>query len=110
LHCTQLRRYDALLSKGAEVPGIDVKKAVAIATQYFHELIEYQYADLELEEVELSEDGKFWFVTLGFTRMAGAGLLGAMLQPPARAYKVIKINAATGEPEAMKMRVPVEAG
>ena len=89
------------------MPAIDVKKAVAIAIQYFRELIQHQYADLELEEVELSEDGNFWFVTLGFTRMAGS--LGQMFQPPTRAYKMIKINATTGEPEAMKMRAPVEA-
>ena len=89
------------------MPAIDVKKAVAIALQYFRELVQGQYADLELEEVELSEDGKFWLVTLGFTRLM-SGSLEAIVAPPTRAYKVIKLNATTGEPAAMKIRTPVE--
>ena len=50
---------------------IDVRGAVIAAKNYFQSLkdmINNQIQDLRLEEVELSEDQKFWFVTLGFER------------------------------------------
>ncbi|ODS29889.1 MAG: hypothetical protein SCARUB_05011 [Candidatus Scalindua rubra] len=40
---------------------IDVKEATKLATEYFTDLFEEKYSDLTLEEVEISEDGKFWY-------------------------------------------------
>lgn len=82
-----------------------MKQAVRIAHDYFRELYEgREVEDLRLEEVELSEMGDCWYVTLGFnepSRRAGfAGVLGV----PPREYKVFKINAGSGAVQSMKMR------
>ena len=50
---------------------IDVRNAVGAAQRYFgslQDVIGYPTEDLRLEEAELSEDKKHWFITLGFIR------------------------------------------
>ncbi len=58
--------------------------------------------------MELSEDRKYWFITLGFIRIADEteDPLAEVLEFPQyqREYKVFKVNTETGEVEAMKMR------
>lgn len=52
----------------AESMGIDVKQAVMAAFSYVSELYpKEQVNDLRLEEVERTEDGKYWLVTVGFS-------------------------------------------
>ena len=58
----------------------------------------------ELEEVELSDDDKYWFITLSFD--------GSVAPPPntfsfltkSRLYKIFKVDAYTGEIRSMKIR------
>ncbi len=46
---------------------IDMKQAVQIALDFCHSLYAPEkLGDLLLEEVELSDDEKFWLVTIGF--------------------------------------------
>ena len=98
---------------------INVKDAVRIAVQYVRELYApEELVDLRLEEVELSGSGKYWFVTLGFSRPEirreqggmepAPGSLQTLLRPQAleREYKVVKIHAATGDVQSMKIRQP----
>jgi hypothetical protein len=98
---------------------INVKDAVRIAVEYVRDLYApEELVDLRLEEVELTEAGTYWFVTLGFSRpelqkqqSQNPGPGGAMidlLRPPAleREYKVVKINARSGDVQSMKMRKP----
>ena len=93
---------------------IDVKQAVSIAIQYFMNLVGGESAsDVLLEEVELSDDERFWHVTLsavlpapkdeGSPMNALATALGASLQRR-RVYKVFKVDAATGSVRSMKIR------
>ncbi len=56
--------------------------------------------DLLLEEVERS--GGNWLVTLSFTRPSGTAL-GAIMAPT-RAFKRVRIDAATGEFKGMEIR------
>jgi hypothetical protein len=49
-----------------------------------------------LEEVELSDDSTFWFVTLGLK------IVSAPFTP--KSYKVFKVNSRTGEVLSMKLR------
>jgi hypothetical protein len=98
---------------------LNVKDAVRIAVEYVRDLYApEELLDLRLEEVELSESGKYWLVTLGFSRPelkkqhrplepAAGGLL-SMLRPQdlEREYKVVKINATSGDVQSMKMRKP----
>lgn len=98
---------------------MDVKQAVSIATQYFLNLVGGEsVSDLLLEEVELSDDERFWHVTLSAVLPApmddGPSAIGlaAALEAAARGsaqlrrrvYKVFKVDAATGSVRSMKMR------
>ena len=53
---------------------IEVKAAVGQAVAYLESITDLliqkgeQIQDLRLEETELSEDGKYWFITLGYDR------------------------------------------
>ncbi|HAG85777.1 MAG TPA: hypothetical protein DCL61_32720 [Cyanobacteria bacterium UBA12227] len=88
---------------------IDVRGAVMAAKQYFQSLqdmIGQQLQDLRLEEVELSEDKQFWFITLGFDRPANKNSLLKDIVPPnyERVYRIFKIDSESGEVQSMKIR------
>ncbi|NEP39641.1 MAG: hypothetical protein F6K35_10475 [Okeania sp. SIO2H7] len=87
----------------------DVKKAAIAAKQYFTSLWGInEIEDLRIEEVELSEDEKFWSITLGFNRPADKveDPLGEALDAPRyrREYKIFKVDAETGQIKSMKIR------
>ncbi len=90
---------------------IDVQKAVITAQNYLFSLPDTTgivREDLRLEEVEISDDKKYWFITLGFSRPVDksknplADLVA--ISSYERVYKVFKINAETGEVQSMKIR------
>ncbi|HEY9298492.1 MAG TPA: hypothetical protein VIQ31_19485 [Phormidium sp.] len=90
---------------------VDVRSAVGAAQQYFislQDMIGFGTEDLRLEEAELSEDKKHWFITLGFIRPVDktsnplADLIATRNYE--REYKVFKIDATTGEVQSMKIR------
>jgi hypothetical protein len=97
---------------------IDVKEAVKIATGYLKQLYEpAQLHDILLEEVALSDDEKYWYVTLGFSRLvASTSPMQALVEPflksqgivdqtkYQREYKIFQIDAATGQVRSMKIR------
>jgi hypothetical protein len=78
---------------------VDGKQAVVKAMEYVRGVYDVsQVGDLMLEEVERSEDGKHWYVTLGFSPSATASASAE------RSYKVVKIVVETGEVMSMKIR------
>jgi hypothetical protein len=87
---------------------INVKEAVSSATKALQDLFPGEkFAGLELEEVELTEDGKSWLITLGFD----VPRKGVLSLPPAmmgyeRKYKIFKVDGRTGNVTAMKIRKP----
>ena len=86
---------------------VDVKQAVSKAMESAKSLYEgSEIRNLLLEEVELSEDGKNWLVTIAFTQQDSSKSTSPTSTGPAyeRAYKVIKLRADTGEVIAMKIR------
>lgn len=91
---------------------VDVRSAVESAQQYLRSLqdvvVGETVKDLRLEEVELSEDRKFWLITLGFNTPAAKKKkpLADLIDYPQteREYKVFKVNAETGTVESMKIR------
>ncbi len=90
---------------------IDVRQAVIAAKEYLQSLrdqIGMLIEDLRLEEVELSDDKKFWLITLGFSRPAykAKNPLADLTDSPKyeREYKIFKIDSETGEVQSMKIR------
>ena len=92
---------------------IEVKQAVEIAARYMAELL--KGSDVTLEEVELSDDDRFWYITLSAlipTQAQPSGRLGINTSPAAelfgpanqRVYKVLAVNAETGSVRSMKIR------
>ena len=85
---------------------IEVKEAVKIAQSYIQDLYAHEeIRDLALEEVEVSEDNKFWIVTLGFTKQMSQPLnpMEAMSGPKfSRFQKELKIDAENRLVRSMK--------
>src|SRR5262245_30839713 len=65
---------------------LDGRQATERALKYFHSLFSsLSVSDVTLEEIELSEDGKFWMVTLGFNaRRPESTTLPEFLRVPLR--------------------------
>lgn len=88
---------------------LDVKEAARTAAEYFASLYDPKtYSDLQLEEVELTEDRKYWLITLSYASTdATQTQFGALLNLPVsreRKYKQFKIDAETGQVQAMVIR------
>jgi len=91
---------------------IDVRGAVMAAKKYFEDiqdLIGKTIDDILLEEVEISDDRRFWYVTLGFSRLTGKteNLISEPISFSSqyeREYKIFTIDADTGEVQSMKIR------
>lgn len=91
-----------------QIRRIDVAQAAQAATQYFRRLFQVT-VDPTLEEVELSEDGKHWLITLGFTEYKRDPISNPahfLLPLPKAKFKLFKVDAESGEVLAMKMRSP----
>jgi hypothetical protein len=96
----------------AEHPGkIDVKEAVRKSVAYFLKLYPKlgTGANVMLEEVEISEDGSYWIVTVGYDMQRHASELTGNLRDVfgpkvVRHYKVFKVDAKTGRIISMKIR------
>jgi hypothetical protein len=81
---------------------VDVKEAAQRASEYFAGLYQDQgLSNVQLEEVELTDDGKFWLITLSYP---GPRELGTFNISPKRKYKLFKIDAKTGDVKSMKIR------
>jgi hypothetical protein len=82
-------------------PRIDAPAAANAAAAYFKELYPTVRA-FSLEEVELSEDGAHWLITLSF-EIAPSNTVVLPFQPPRTKFKVFTVDAKTGE--VLKMRI-----
>jgi len=82
---------------------IDARRAASAAAGYFQQLYP-NVSSFSLEEVELSEDGDYWFITLSFELGAKIGGFPVTLQPPKTKFKVFKVNVRTGEVVSMRIR------
>jgi len=86
------------MSKMASLPPrerISPRRAAFEANRYYNELTGLQQT-ATVEEIELSEDGELWLVTLGVLKELPA------FGP--REYKLFKVDAYTGDVHSMKMR------
>ena len=81
---------------------LDVKEAAQKAADYFAGLYAEQgIANVQLEEVELTDDDRYWLITLSYPVPPELAKLNFNFK---RKYKVFTIDAATGEVKSMKIR------
>ena len=93
------------MATASNTPTVDVKSAARIAVAYFDQLIQRRYSDLAIEEVEKTNDDRFWLVTVGYTVVStDRSPLAALQNQPAREYKIIKVDSQSGEAVSMKVR------
>jgi hypothetical protein len=97
-----------MLSKVEIKPTLDVRGAVQAATGYFNLVFPSRSLRdtyrVDVEEIEMSKDNRYWLVTLGYDAPARKNpQLPDFLQVPTRKYKVFKVDARTGAVVAMKM-------
>lgn len=93
---------------------ITVKDAILAALRFVAESFNMgssadPIASLRLEEVEPSDDGKYWFITVSLVRGVGPRALGAMLgsdseESEHRDYKTVTVEADTGAVTKVKIR------
>lgn len=77
---------------------LEAKQAAKIAADYAKALFP-DIRDIALEEIELSDDGSLWFITLSFREERSKIPSIAPLK-----YKIFKVKRDTGEVVAMKIR------
>jgi hypothetical protein len=90
------------------VTPVSVQAAVSNAMSYVKNLYAGEHIDdLLLEEVEFSESKQQWLITIGFTVSKltdeSTSLLFAK-RNLARHYKIVRVDAQTGQPVSMKIR------
>jgi hypothetical protein len=90
---------------------VDVKEAVGKAMDYLKDMYQIdQFKDVLLEEVDLSEDNKFWNVTIGFTRpqeSTSGGPMATLIGQSSefkREFKVFQIDAESAALRSMRSR------
>lgn len=91
---------------------VNIKEAIVKAMEYFDLIYDdKKYSDLQLEEVELSEDSSYWLITLGYRvplspKSHGISLLEQAMAPTIynKEYKILKIKSDTGDVVSMKIR------
>jgi hypothetical protein len=89
---------------------ISVTDAVRIATSHLYTLLA-GVEDVLLEEVEITDDDRYWLVTLSFyqhvpdeQKVVTAVVPTNLFIRKSRVYKIIKIDRNTGEVRSMKIR------
>lgn len=81
---------------------IDVKQAVTAALKQFNEVFSpLGYTDVLLEEVEPSEDDRYWSITFGYHEPTEATFKAFA----SKNYKTVKVDAESGQARAIKIRV-----
>lgn len=102
------------------MPKIDLRKAVQSVRDYiveFNDILENNLDGVMVEETELSEDEKYWLITIGFNRkidpreqnIAAFGIASGILAKEEKAatikrdYKIFQVDSSTGEVVSMKI-------
>jgi hypothetical protein len=79
-------------------PMVDMKTAVKAAITFIEDFFPGA-KDIRLEEV--GPDGALWSVTVSF-KTGDSEILSDVMKRDARIYKIVVIEADTGEPRAMR--------
>lgn len=84
---------------------VTARQAAQAATKYLKEVCTPPAIEnVLLEEIELSEDSRYWQVTLSFKQYPSTAALSEILDAPEKKLRVFKIDTATGRVLSMKIR------
>lgn len=89
---------------------VDIKWSVDRALEFFKSVYPVPHNGVLVEEVEVSDDGKYWLITLGYDVAVTSegkalhGIASVFEQKARREYKIFKIDRETGEVKAMNIR------
>ena len=81
---------------------IDVKEATNKAKEYLASFFP-EVEKVQLEEVELTEDRAYWFITLSHEGVSNS-VASSLLVGKSVRYKLFKLDAENGEVISMKIR------
>jgi hypothetical protein len=82
---------------------ITAKMAAQAAAKYLQDLVAINNGHpITVEETELSEDGKYWLITLGFVPVNPS--LGFLMSGGSKEYKSFEISVSSGQVKSMKIR------
>ncbi len=100
-----MAKETATRSKPEKAQRIPAKDAAIAAAAYFTEVTGYK-SGVTVEEIELTEDGGTWLVTLGYVSEDVTQPIPFHITFPRQcmAYKMFAVNAVTGEVTSMKIR------
>ena len=86
--------------------ALDVRAAFDTVVTYLKILYDEQLKNIRLEEVWLSDDEKYWYITIGYDSPSSARDPLAGLRQPEREYKLFKVRVEDGRVIEMKIRQP----
>ena len=97
------------MSATLEKPKVEVHQAVAAAIKFFKKSFSVMpLHNVQLEEVDMTEDGKLWLITLGYDDPAVSQMpapLESLMRPrPLRKFKVVHVDASTCNVRVIKNR------
>lgn len=92
---------------------ISLREAVNIGREFMRVAYPDGLEDLQLEEIDRSDDDRYWLLTFGFIRYEPPSTRGTFTILPAladqektRVYKVVAVDASSGDVRSMKIRTP----
>lgn len=91
-----------------EMKLLQLKEAIEITLNYFKEIYDrelHTYRDINIEEIELSDDEDYWYITVGYTVPSTMVKLFQSSEGM-RKYKIFKVDSNTGAVKSMKIRIP----
>ena len=94
---------DRIVPMSVKKERISAKDAALKAKQYYQDVTD-NYGDVQLEEIELSEEGKTWLITLGLYESSEVPYLLSKGLSKTVSYKIFTIDAYSGDVISMKIR------
>jgi hypothetical protein len=86
---------------------IDIREASQKAMEHLAALYpETDLGQILFEEAELTDDDRFWLITLSYKSPVAASGVGQSVFVGDRSYKVFKLSAESGEIRSVKSRTP----
>jgi hypothetical protein len=82
---------------------LDAKEATKKAAEYLHDIKHIGLDNISIEEIEMTEDKKYWLITLGYVQYTRISIFGPT-PIEKKIYKIFKVDANTGEIISMKIR------